>query len=162
MQEIHISYSGLKSIAQRFIVHVSRETGCIGEVCISTGINDDLGVDGDDWDPIIQALVHEEGLELDGFGYYDYFSDEGASGSNPVIFFPFTVLGYLAATPRRDWSLKELRRRMFPQGTGKTLSVADLITSKIEGRFVPRSERRYVFKMKSRQLGADGRPVTEQ
>lgn len=177
MQEIHISYSELKSLAMRMIAHVGESTGVnVRDISVRHTINEDLGVDGDDADELLAELQQREDFQLEGFNFYDYFCDEaeiaGTANLWPVgyiLSLPFVMLVYLLKTPVRAWSLQDLMNNTWPARPERNrsrhfplpLSIGDLITSKLEGRFVPRNERRYVFQMKNRQH-ADGFPVTEQ
>ena len=50
LMEIRTSYASLRQTADRIIDLVSRMSGVDKEeISISSAINDDLGVDGDDW-----------------------------------------------------------------------------------------------------------------
>ena len=77
LMEIKTSYSNLRQTADRIIDLVSRISGVNkDEISISSAINDDLGVDGDDWTDLQIALQEKEGISLEGLQFYDYFMDE--------------------------------------------------------------------------------------
>ena len=123
MHEIHITFGELRRISRRIVSLVARVTG-YEHACISTAINQDIGVDGDDWDDVLLALLREENLSLDGMNFYDYFLDEGQ-----------IVWGVL---PERIYKIR-YPGRPYPPGQ-QVLTVADLITSKITGRFMKRTD----------------------
>src|SRR5690348_11086207 len=78
LMEIRTSYTNLRQTADRIIDLVSKMSGVNKkEISISSAINDDLGVDGDDWTDLQMALQEKEGISLEGLQFYDYFMDEG-------------------------------------------------------------------------------------
>jgi hypothetical protein len=143
--EIRTSYSSLRHTADRIIDLVVKMSGVDKEeVSISSAINDDLGVDGDDWTDLQKALQEKEGLSLEGLQFYDYFCDEGQI-SDPSGFIRGLILlvWYLVTF---KWLKIHFDDFYKPLGPPKhQLTIGDLITSKYEGTFVKRSERKFVL-----------------
>jgi len=139
-----ITFSELRGTTNRIILIVSEVTGYEKEkIGLRTSINDTIGVDGDDWDDILIALQKREGLTLEGLYFYDYFQDESqiAFGAFDIFTLPIRFLFYLISFA---W-VREKFKTNFDLGTHlkSDLTIGDLVTSKIEGRFVKREERTF-------------------
>jgi hypothetical protein len=114
------------------------------EISISSSINNDLGIDGDDWTDLQEALQKKEGVSLEGLKFYDYFWDEGQiAGSGDIIISTIMLIWYVISF---KW-LKMKFSNYYERSEQPTdvLTIADIITSKYEGRFVKRSERKFVL-----------------
>jgi acyl carrier protein len=143
--EIRTTYETLRKTTDNIIALVSKMSGLEkDEISISSAINNDLGIDGDDWVDLQKALEKQEGLSLDGLQFYDYFNDEGQIGDTTgFIIGLFQFIWYVVSL---KWLKMKFEDYHKPLGPPKdVLTIADLITSKYEGRFVKRSERKYVF-----------------
>lgn len=69
--EIRTSYATLRVTADRIIDLTSKMCGIDRkEISIYSAINNDLGVDGDDWVDLQRALKEQEGIPLDGLHFY--------------------------------------------------------------------------------------------
>jgi hypothetical protein len=143
--EISTTYVSLRQTADRIIDLVSRMSGVDKEeISISSAINNDLGVDGDDWTDIQTALQEKEGLSLDGLQFYDYFMDEGQI-ADPTRFV-FGLIQFIWYLVSFKWLKMKFDDFYKPLGPPKdVLTIGDLITSKYEGRFIKRKERKFVF-----------------
>lgn len=114
------------------------------EISIRSAINGDLGVDGDDWTELQIALREKEGVCLDGLQFYDYFMDEGQIADPTRFVFGLIQFVWYVASLR--WLKKKFDDFYKPLGPRKdVLTIGDLITSKYEGRFVKRTEGKFVF-----------------
>ena len=86
----------------------------------------------------------KEGVSLEGLKFYDYFWDEGQIvGSGDFVISTIIFLWYML-------SFKWLKMKFSdyyeaPGQPANVLTIGDLITSKYEGRFVKRSERKFVL-----------------
>lgn len=146
-QTIDISYSELRNITNRIIKLVHLTTGHKQDkITISTSINNEIGIEGDDWDYVLIALKEKEGLIMEGFNFYDYFYDEGQlveKTFKALILFPLSLIMYVFLL---KWTSTKFKDYSFIKNTGKPdLTIGDLITSKIEGKFVKREDR--IFKI---------------
>jgi hypothetical protein len=145
-EEIIIGLPELRDISKRIINLVSEATGTQGKISIKTAINNDLGIQGDDWDTILLALYEKEGLRLHGFNFYDYFFDEGQISMGifgDIISLPIKLTYFLFSF---KWLYTKNWNTYFGFTTYKpkpNLTIGDLITSRIEGRFVPRVDRHF-------------------
>jgi hypothetical protein len=143
--EIRTSYTNLRQTADRIIELVSKMSGVDkGEISISSAINDDLGVDGDDWTDLQMALQEKERMSFEGLQFYDYFMDEGqiADPSGFVI----GLIQFIWYVLSFKWLKMKFDDFYTPLGPPKhKLTIADLITSKYEGRFIKRMERKFVL-----------------
>jgi hypothetical protein len=146
-QEIQISFTQLRTISKGIIDLIGNISGKeVNEINIQTSINYDLGIDGDDWDAILLALYKRENLQLDGLNFYDYFSDEEQIANNGVValfFFPFRVILYFLTLRWRYKPFKDFATMSGP--LKQSLTIGDIVTSKLEGRFIRREARRYVY-----------------
>lgn len=143
--ETKTSYTSLRQTTYRIIDLVSRKSGVEKEeISIRSAINDDLGVDGDDWTELQIALREKEGVCLDELQFYDYFMDEGQIAD--PIGFVFGIIQFVWYVASFKWLKMKFDEFYKPLGPPKdVLTIGDLITSKYEGRFVKRTERRFVL-----------------
>lgn len=83
---------------------------------------------------------------MEGFNFYDYFYDEGQlveKTFKALILFPLSLIMYVFLL---KWTSTKFKNYSFIKNTGKPdLTIGDLITSKIEGKFVKREDR--IFKI---------------
>jgi len=144
---IEISYSDLRNITNRIIDIVYETTGYKkGRISISTSINNEIGVQGDDWDYVLIALQEKEGIVLEGFNFYDYFYDEGQLQQETFKGIFLLSLRFILYIFLFKWTSTKFKDNLFTTNSGKpNLTVGDLITSKIEGKFVKRHDR--IFKI---------------
>lgn len=143
--EIRTTYTNLRQTADRIIDLVSKMSG-VGkeEICISSAINNDLGVDGDDWTDLQKALQEKEGISLEGLHFYEYFMDEGQiADPSGFVMGVIQLIWYLLSF---KWLKMKFANCYKPLWAPKdNLTIADLITSKYEGRFIKRTERKFVL-----------------
>lgn len=143
VDQIDISFAELRQITYQIINLVSETTGYEkSEISIGTAINNDLGIDGDDWDDVLVALFKKENLRLEGLNFYDYFNDEAQIANSfglDLLSLLIKILSYLLPFigGRVNWD-RALRLKAKPD-----LTIGDLITSKVEGHFVKRTERKF-------------------
>ena len=145
LMEIKTNYSTLRSTTDSIINLVSKMSGTEKEeISIRSSINNDLGIDGDDWVDLQEALKEKEGLSLEGLQFYDSFIDEGQIADlNGFIIATFHFICYLLTF---RWVKGKFAHFYQQKSTPKDiLTIGDLITSKFEGRFVKRSERKFIF-----------------
>jgi acyl carrier protein len=139
------SFKEIRQTTDRIINIVSVKSGTEKvEIGINTAINDDLGVDGDDWVELAIELQEKEGLNLEGLKFYDYFQDEGqiADPTGALRFIVRCIL-YLVTF---SWLKAKFSDVFKPLGPPKEiLTIGDLITSKFEGKFVKRNDRRFAL-----------------
>jgi len=143
--EIRTTYVDLRKTADDIIALVSKMSGLEkDEINIRSAINNDLGIDGDDWVDLQQALEKQQGLSLEGLQFYDYFMDEAqiADPSGFVIGL-FQFIWYMVTFKWLKIKFADYYKPLGPQKG--VLTIADLITSKYEGRFIKRSERKFVL-----------------
>jgi acyl carrier protein len=143
--EIRTSFTTLRQTADRIIQVVSDMRGIDKkEISINSSINNDLGIDGDDWMDLQEALQNKEGVSLEGLKFYDYFWDEGQiAGSGDFIISTIMFFRYIISF---KWLKMRFSEYYAPPGQSTdVLTIGDLITSKYEGRFVKRSERTFVL-----------------
>lgn len=149
-EEITISFSELRNISNRIIDLISDVTSTDRrKLTLKTAINNDLGVDGDDWDDVLYALKEKENIVFDGFNVQEYFHYEGEIPLLPILLF-FIPIRYIFYTLKNGWknsSWREFSEKHFI--SKKDLTIGDLITSKIEGRFVERKNRSFKIKRNS-------------
>jgi acyl carrier protein len=143
--KIQTTYTSLRHTADSIINIVVKMSGVDKEeVSISSAVNDDLGIDGEDWTDLQMVLQEKEGLSLEGLKFYDYFMDEGQI-SDPIGFviglFQFVL--YLVTFKWLKMHFSDFYKPLCPPK--EKLTIGDLITSKYEGRFVKRSERKFVL-----------------
>jgi hypothetical protein len=139
-----ISFSELRQTTNRIIDLISEVTHYDkNEISLKTSINNTIGVDGDDWDEVISALHKKENLVLEGFNFYDYFQDEGQIAWGPlnIIFLPIYFIMYVTTFKWRQESFRNYFS--FNDGPKPDLTIADLVTSKLEGKFVKRIDRKF-------------------
>lgn len=148
MHEIKIKYHDLRLAIERIKDLVSEATLYDKEkMTLKTSINHDIGVEGDDWNDILLSLRNKENLTLDGLNFYDYFYDEGQLSSMApfiILMLPIRLVTYLITFGWRHEGIREY----FSTGWREDkppLTIGDLVTSKIEGRFVRRADRRFVL-----------------
>jgi acyl carrier protein len=143
--EIRTSYESLRQTADRIIDLVSKMSGVDKEeISISSAINDDLGIDGDDWTDLQMVLQEKEGLSLEGLQFYDYFMDEGQiSDPSGFVIGLIQFIWYVLSFTWLKMSFGDFYKPLGPPKA--TLTVGDLITSKYEGRFIKRTERKFVL-----------------
>jgi acyl carrier protein len=143
--EIRTSYTSLRQTAERVIDLVSKMSGVDKEeISISSAINDDLGVDGDDWTDLQMALREKEGISLEGLQFYDYFMDEGQIADPSGVIIGFVQFVWYTISFR--WLKMSFGKFYTPLGSPKVkLTIADLITSKYEGKFVKHNERKFIL-----------------
>jgi acyl carrier protein len=143
--KIQTTYTSLRHTADSIINIVVKMSGVDKEeVSISSAVNDDLGIDGDDWTDLQMALQEKEGLSLEGLKFYDYFMDEGQiSDPSGFVIGLIQFVWYLLTF---KWLKMHFSDFYKPLGPPKEkLTIGDLITSKYEGRFVKRSERKFIL-----------------
>ncbi len=147
MKEIKIPFSELKDISTNIINIVGKSTGYSKtEISLRTSINYDLGIDGDDWDDILMALHKTQNICLDGFNFYDYFNDETQISNNLIVDSFFLLPRIFLYIFTFQWKYKPFNQFATLNGPLKSpLTIGDLVTSTIEGRFVKRNERRFVL-----------------
>ncbi|MDB5013102.1 MAG: hypothetical protein JWQ25_1304 [Daejeonella sp.] len=142
--ELKVSFAELRQITERIIDLVSEVTNYDkSKITLRTSINNTIGVDGDDWDDILLALQQKENLLLDGLNFYEYFQDEGqiAFGVFNLAFLPIQFLIYILTL---RWRFESFKSHFASRNTPKTdLTIADLVTSKLEGKFVKRESRTF-------------------
>jgi hypothetical protein len=143
--EIRTSFASLRLTTNRIIELVSKMSGIDADtISISSAINNDLGIDGDDWIDLQLALQEKEGLTLDGLHFYDYFMDEGQIADSAgfiigLIQFVWYIVSFM-------WLKKKFSQFYKPSGPQKDiLTIGDLITSKFEGKFVKRTNRNFIL-----------------
>ncbi len=143
METIEVTYTELRNIVRDFITVFSKNGAFKDEpICLRTSINFDLGIDGDDWDEFLYELVEKHNLKLDGFEFYKFFHDEGQISNGlifAILFLPFVLLRYLI---ERGWK-KQKFGEFFEDRLGDkkdSLSIGDLVVSKLSGKFVKRSQ----------------------
>ena len=147
--EINSSFTSLRQTVDRIITIVSEVTSYEREkIDLKTSINNDIGVDGDDWDDLLIALKERGGLNLEGLNFYDYFQDEGQIADPSGYIHGFvSLVRYITSL---SWLKISFTDYVNIRGTSevvdpsKNLTIGDLVTSKFEGRFVKRSERKFV------------------
>ncbi|KAA5545635.1 hypothetical protein [Adhaeribacter rhizoryzae] len=145
LKEIKTSFSTLRQTSDRIIKVVSEMSGVEKhEISISSSINIDLGIDGDDWTDLQETLENKEGISLEGLRFYDYFWDEGQiAGSSNFIIPTIMFIWYLISFKWLNNKFVNYYER--PGQSTDVLTIGDIITSKYEGRFVKRSERKFVL-----------------
>ena len=79
------------------IVQLVAQVTCqpVQRVTPTTRLREDLGLDGDDVDAFLQALVQKVGVNLAGFDFYRYFREE------PHLLWSITQ--YFQARRRGEW-----------------------------------------------------------
>ncbi len=148
MQEIRIKYRDLRQTIERIKDLVSETTLYDKEkMTLQTSINHDIGVQGDDWDDILLSLQDKENLTLDGLNFYDYFYDEGQLSSMAPLNFlllPIRLVTYIITF---GWRHVGVGKYFFTgwREDKPPLTIGDLVTSKIEGRFVRRADRTFIL-----------------
>jgi hypothetical protein len=148
MREIKIKYRDLRQTIERITDLVSETTLCDRKkINLKTSINHDIGVQGDDWDDILIKLRDQENLTLEGLNFYDYFYDEGQLSSMAplsLLLLPVRLVTYMLTFAWRQVGIKEYF--FYDFGEKKPpLTIGDLVTSKIEGRFVRRQDRTFIL-----------------
>lgn len=143
--EIRTSYASLRQTADSIIDLVSKMSGVDKEeINISSAVNDDLGIDGDDWTDLQIALQEKEGISLEGLQFYDYFMDEGQiSDPSGFVIGLFQLIWYVLSFKWLKMKFGDFYMTFGPPK--EKLTIADLITSKYEGRFIKRRDRKFVF-----------------
>ena len=148
MHEIKIKYTDLRQTVER-ITHLVSETTLYDrrKITLRTSINHDIGIQGDDWDDILIQLRDKENLTLEGLNFYDYFYDEGQLSSMAplgLLLLPVRLVTYVLTFAWRQVGIKEYLFWDF--GADKPhLTIGDLVTSRIEGRFVRRQDRTFIL-----------------
>jgi Protein of unknown function (DUF1493) len=78
----------------------------------TTRLGEDLGIDGDDWDEVLLAIVARWQTDFTGFDFYDYFGEEPSFHSLIVVIKdlwtgkrlkPLTVSHLAAVIDRGSW-----------------------------------------------------------
>ena len=114
------------------------------DIAIDSSINKEFGIDGDDWALLEIELKEKLGVNLEGLQFDTYFQQETAVADpihliNWLIQMTFYIVLFQWVSTR--WS----NFYVSSQPQKAKLTVGDIITSKFEGRFVRRSERRFVL-----------------
>ena len=148
MQEVKIKYKDIRQTIERITDLVSETTLYErSKITLRTSNNHDIGVQGDDWDDILIQLRDKENLTLEGLNFYDYFYDEGQLSSMVplgLLLLPVRLVTYVLTFAWRQVGIKEYLFWDF--GNDKPpLTIGDLVTSRIEGRFVRRQDRTFIL-----------------
>jgi hypothetical protein len=145
--EIKTSYSILRETTDRIIDLTCKMSGLDrNEISINSAINNDLGIDGDDWIDLQAALQEKEGILLEGLEFYNYFQDEAQIADAGLIHFFNVFFQLIWWMISFKWLKMKFADFYEPIRVSKDiLTIGDLITSKFESRFVKRSERKFVL-----------------
>ena len=123
MQEINVTYSEIKEVTNVIRSLVSEVAGIeLKKVYSKSSINNDIGIDGDDWDDILIPFI-EKYNDIDGFLFHDYFHDEAQIGNAFAL--ALLLFSVLKEKP--------------------PIFLGDLIATALVGRFVKRSDYRFIL-----------------
>lgn len=137
-----IPYTELKSTATSIIAIVSEKTGYADDdISINTSLNNHLGINGDDWNELLQELVQKVNIDMTGFEADKYFfSDRELSDASlfNLLAFPFFAIAYLLSGVRKTTTFRNYVNNY--RGKKKAITIGDLIATKFAGKFIHRSE----------------------
>lgn len=141
IEKIHMTFSELRFLSTSVIQMLSKESGVsTDKISLNTAVNNDFGIQGDDWDTILQRLQEDFDCELDGLNFYDYFIDEVQIANRlpaHLLYLPIQCLLFLLIYPfNRAKASVFWNRELFK--THPDLTVADLITSIVKKKWAPR------------------------
>ncbi len=143
---IEISYIDLRTLSENMITMISEETKISKEkISIKSSINNQLGIDGDDWISIKDRLRTDFNCSLSGFKFHEYFFEEGEN----VLSFPLMILDLIAVpiklilyliislydrgSAMKIWNYKLIKRK-------PDLKIEDLITSILKNKWKPKNQ----------------------
>jgi hypothetical protein len=146
--ELELTYKELRQTTNRIIQLISDVSGFDKrKINLNTAVNNTIGIQGDDWDDVLTALYNQEQLTLEGLEFYDYFYDESQLSSPfplNIIMLPLRLISYLIFLGWRHASIKEFF--FYGTKTKPDLTIADLVTSKLHGRFIKRQDCKFRLK----------------
>jgi hypothetical protein len=153
---IKISFKNLKQNyleVQQFLEEKSGEKN----ICNKSKIANDLSLWGDDNYDMLEDFVTKYNLDFSGFNYGEHFESEGELTISiwsvlSVLFIPLFIIkgivSYLFNFLSNKYSYKIERFNFFlkeHKSNKIDLTMGDLITSKIQGKFYLRENVKFVF-----------------
>ena len=147
MQEINVTYSEIKEVTNVIRSLVSEVAVIeLKKVYSKSSINNDIGIDGDDWDDILIPFI-EKYNDIDGFLFHDYFHDEAQIGNAfalALLLFPIKILLSLLILPvSKYWAKVIIKFSVLKEKP--PIFLGDLIATALVGRFVKRSDYRFIL-----------------
>ena len=140
---IEIKYGELRKLTEKLIAIISEETRLpINKISLKTSINNQLGIEGDDWFLIQDRIQAEFNFDFKGFNFNEYFYEEGEN----VLFLPFiifsslfNIIEYILIFPFNRIKAKEVwNNKLFKNKPD--LKIEDLITSILKNEFLNKEE----------------------
>ncbi len=142
-EKIKISYKDLRKLSEDLISSISEQILVKKEkITLRSSINNELGIDGDDWFDLQERLKAEFGYDFSDFDFRYYFNEEGEQTLNlPLItadrVFRITASGIIIFfnknLAKRIWRNRLIRNK-------PDLQIQDILTSILKKRFVVKEQ----------------------
>lgn len=99
-EKIEISLSELRFVTES-VFNIVSDIGGINptKLSLKTSINNELGIQGDDWEDLVIKVKQEFNCEFSELNFYDYFLDETQISYNfflNLLYLPFRLIIYLS------------------------------------------------------------------
>ena len=118
----------------------------VDKINIKTSINRDLRIQGDDVDELFSIFIDKYHVNFDEFDFDKYFVNEGVI-ANSIAFnlhtLPIRIFYYLYLVLSGNEE-KDGFKFVMPKLNKVDMTVGDLVTSVIKGKFTPRNEISFI------------------
>ncbi len=90
---IEITYTDLRRLSDK-VVHIISEVTLIQpeKITLKSSINNQLGIDGDDWFLIQERIQKDLNFDFKDFNYHNFFFEEGSN----VLKFPIRIFSVIS------------------------------------------------------------------
>ncbi|QNF31853.1 DUF1493 family protein [Adhaeribacter swui] len=165
MEAVEIRYSYLREVSESVVNFIKTEYWWEDDTNFKSSIENDLGITGDDAVELLEKFAQKFKVDLDGFDFSKYFSPEGVY-VNPLlipiiallitlflvktfiagIVYPFdSEQGKKIFNFINSDQINKFFNKIWPSKLEK-LTVEDLITTAIKGKFIKRETVKFVIK----------------